>query len=179
MASRFWTQTQAPAGNWTDHYGTGAMQPCINMAEHLIAKEGEKARVVERVDTVVWPNDPMRGVKPIYSVSPPKGKRGVSVKDDKGRHIYYVASKSDIAIKGDVILVGERDTFWGGKQSKEYRSGVLHNPTWGDVFEHFGRSMPVTRDLHHAFLEGVYPIRRDGKDVVENGIPLYVFVAGS
>jgi hypothetical protein len=182
MTSKYWTQVQAPAGNWVDSMGCDVMQRCVAHGEHC-AKDGVKARVVERVDTVVWPQ-PQLGDVAIYSVSPPKGKRGVSKKDDSGRHMYYVADKNSVAIRGDCILLGERDDFFGGKESKEYRSGVLHNPTWGDVFEHFRKSIPVTRDAHHCFLEGVYRYTRNvrGKQIAQVGdgdIPIYTFAAGS
>jgi hypothetical protein len=53
MTSKFWLQTQAPAGNWTDNLGSDDQQACVSHGEYL-AKQGDAVRVVERTDTVVW-----------------------------------------------------------------------------------------------------------------------------
>lgn len=113
----------------------------------------------------------------VFSVGPKPGQRKVvrKIKHGAGRAftLEYV-SRNEIAIKGDCVLVAHADTFFGGKDSKPFQSGVLHDPTWGDVFAQFEKSLAVTKDLHHIFLEGVHRI---GK--TEYGIPMYRFSAGS
>lgn len=119
----------------------------------------------------------------IFSVSPKPGQAKVAVKDKNGRLIYHTVSRSEIAVEGKVRFIALRDQFFGGPDSREFRSPVLTNPTWGRVFTQFERAMRTTRDMHHAFLEGVYPVTADvdGKrvPVVENGVALYRFSAGS
>lgn len=112
-------------------------------------------------------------VKGIFSVGPKPGQRKVVRKVNARWSIEYV-SRKEIAIKGDCMLVAHADSFFGGKDSKPFQSGVMHDPTWGDVFEQFEKSLAVTKDGHHIYLEGVHRI---GKD--EYGVPMYRFSAGS
>lgn len=52
MDKRYWLQTQAPAGNWVDSFGSD-LEGCIRHGEYLEANYKEKCRVIERNDTVV------------------------------------------------------------------------------------------------------------------------------
>jgi hypothetical protein len=118
--------------------------------------------------------------KPIFSVTPKQGQPRVSVKDRKGRHMYYNVARSVVAIEGRCILRAPRDEFWGGKDSKEYRSDFIDSPTWAQVFSRFGSAMKTTRDYHHQFLEGVY-LDRSAPAVIDGGkeVPVYRFSTGS
>lgn len=54
---RYYLQTQAPAGNWTDHLGSDSLETCQQHALYLVNKQdypANQVRVVERVDTTVW-----------------------------------------------------------------------------------------------------------------------------
>lgn len=108
-----------------------------------------------------------------FSVSPRPGEKRVSRKLD-GKHLYWNVSKSVVAVKGDARFIATTDGFFG--RDRNYGSAnTLHNPTWGQVFEKFKESIPVTGDYHHCYLEG---IRRLNKNALD-GCPLYEFVAGS
>lgn len=50
---RYYTQTKAPAGNYTDALGSDSKEACISQADYYNGK-GMVARVIERVDTVVY-----------------------------------------------------------------------------------------------------------------------------
>jgi hypothetical protein len=55
---RYWVQTQAPAGNWVDNMGTDNLfggAGALSMAAYLQTTKGCTVRIVERVDTQVWP----------------------------------------------------------------------------------------------------------------------------
>lgn len=67
-----------------------------------------------------------------------------------------------VAFEGRVRVVAYRDDFFGGDESRAYRSRVLENPTWGTLFRVFKSQVKATRDYHHAFLEGARVVRREG-----------------
>jgi hypothetical protein len=50
---KFWTQAQAPAGNWYDVLGTSDKVHAIDYAIY-VGRDGTKARVIVRTDAVVW-----------------------------------------------------------------------------------------------------------------------------
>jgi hypothetical protein len=55
---RYWAQYRAPAGNWVDSIGTDNQERAIEHARYLVkSTDAEDARVIERVDTQVWPFD--------------------------------------------------------------------------------------------------------------------------
>lgn len=58
---RYWLQTRAPAGNWSDNLGSMSKQSCIDHGRYLAEQHDEEVRVVERVDTPVW--EPKMGVR--------------------------------------------------------------------------------------------------------------------
>lgn len=66
------------------------------------------------------------------------------------------AKRSDIAFKGKCIVVADADTYFGGDESRNYVSRVMENPTWAKLFAHAKASQKKTRDMHHAFFEGIW-----------------------
>ena len=69
--------------------------------------------------------------------------------------------QSVIAFHDRVRVVAYRDDFFGGEESKGYRSKILVNPTWGQLFRAFKTQMKRTKDYHHCFLEGARIVRRE------------------
>jgi hypothetical protein len=65
-----------------------------------------------------------------------------------------------VAFADRVVVVGYADDFFGGAESRPYRSRILTNPTWGQLFQVFKTQMRRTRDYHHQFLEGARIVRR-------------------
>lgn len=61
--------------------------------------------------------------------------------------VYQVKAR-DRAVEGKCVLLN-RDG------EEPYISRVLNNPTWATVLKHFDKSIPVTGDYHHNFLEGI------------------------
>lgn len=53
---KYWLQTQAPAGNWTDYLGSHDEQTCVQHGEYLINDTDYvgSVRVVKRTDTEIW-----------------------------------------------------------------------------------------------------------------------------
>jgi hypothetical protein len=79
------------------------------------------------------------------------------------RMIYSVGSGMDaIAVVGPTRVEADADEFFGGKQSRPYRSKVMANPTWGDLMKCAEAQARKTRDEHHVFVEGIEFLRRDG-----------------
>lgn len=62
----------------------------------------------------------------------------------------------EVAVPGKVVLVGFADDFFGGKESKNYQSPILNNPTWLEACVHANKMIDVTGDEHHCFLEGFH-----------------------
>jgi len=62
-----------------------------------------------------------------------------------------------VAIKGQAVIVAVADPQypWTGKDSKNFISEILHNPTWLDLCVVAHQQMRATKDQHHCFLEGV------------------------
>ncbi len=76
-----------------------------------------------------------------------------------------------VAFHDRVKVVGYRDDFFGGDESKGYRSKMLVNPTWKALLGCLSAQMRRTRDYHHQFLEGARIVRREvDKDGVSYGI---------
>jgi len=106
---------------------------------------------------------------------------------DVAPHVFYsvydtdpetgdpINNLNEIAIKGKCILIAEADEFWGGKDSVDYFSPVLENPTWLEVSVRANAAIIATRDFHHQFLEGV-----DKTGILNSGdVPYYKFSMGS
>lgn len=66
-----------------------------------------------------------------------------------------------VAFQDRVRVVGYADDFFGGDESKGYRSKILTNPTWKQLLGCLTSQMKKTRDYHHQFLEGAQIIRRE------------------
>jgi hypothetical protein len=95
----------------------------------------------------------------LFSVGPKKDTPRSDYRTDK--HDISTMKQQVVAFVGLYVVVAERDEFWGGEQSKDYRSPVLHNPTWGRLFTCAKAAQRHTRDVHHAFFEGAY-VRMNG-----------------
>lgn len=86
------------------------------------------------------------------------------------------------AVEGRCVLISLQDEFFGGDESKPYVSRVLTNPTWGTVLVEFDKSIFVTGDSHHSFLEGLrrLPRKQLPKGVkIPSGITVLEFSTGS
>ncbi len=69
--------------------------------------------------------------------------------------------RSVVAFHDRVRVEASADEFFGGDDSRSYRSRIMVNPTWGQLFQVFKSQMKRTRDYHHAFLEGASVVRRE------------------
>jgi hypothetical protein len=72
-----------------------------------------------------------------------------------------------VAFRDRVRVVGYADEFFGGDESRAYRSRIMVNPTWGTLLRCLSAQMRKTRDEHHCFLEGARIVRRE---VDSNGV---------
>jgi hypothetical protein len=82
----------------------------------------------------------------------------------------------DPAARGKVCF---RITIWDQDYDQsDYFYFVKTDPTWGDVFTFFDRSIGMTGDEHHCFLEGCYLVG-ERKDVSGEVIPVFEFSTGS
>jgi hypothetical protein len=79
----------------------------------------------------------------------------------------------DVAVEGCVVLVANRNLYFGGRQSKDYESKVLESPTWLQVAVRANEMIGVTRDRSHCFLEGLE------KMFMADGVTHYKFLMGS
>lgn len=90
---------------------------------------------------------------------------------DKNNNIVF--NLNEVAISGKVRIVAYPDKYFGGKDSKGYRSRVLTNPTWLTLYKHSDKAMKKTLDEHHTFFEGF--------DIIdnENDVKVIELVMGS
>lgn len=80
----------------------------------------------------------------------------------------YVAGKFIIGQVGHkYVFTAHGDKFFGGEESKDYRSRVYDSPTVADLIEAAEESVDVTKDRQHIFLEG-YEITADQEPQGEN-----------
>lgn len=75
------------------------------------------------------------------------------------------------AINGRAVLMADRGDFGDGR---DWYSKPIENPTWGQVLVALSKSISVTKDSHHVFMEGV---SETGKTM--NGVPVYHINTGS
>ena len=69
---------------------------------------------------------------------------------------------NEIAATGKVVLIAPRNEFYGGKDSRSYKSPVLENPTWLQVCVYANEMITTTKDKHHVFLEGLDYKKKEG-----------------
>lgn len=99
----------------------------------------------------------MRAIYSVHIKGKPSVKRG---------DLEYT-KQNVVAFEDRVRVVAYADDFFGGDESKPFRSRVMLNPTWGQLFRCFQRQMQVTKDYHHQFLEGARVVCRE---VDEDGV---------
>ena len=110
----------------------------------------------------------MHAVYSVHIKGTPTVRKYYSVYDGD---YYEVTKQSVVAFEGRVRVVAYADGFFGGDESRAYRSRILVNPTWGTLFRVFKSQMRKTKDYHHQFLEGARIVRREvDKDGVSYGI---------
>lgn len=66
-----------------------------------------------------------------------------------------------VAFEDRVVVEGYADEFFGGEESRPYRSRMMDRPTWGQLFRVAESQIKRTRDHHHVFLEGARVVRRE------------------
>ena len=66
-----------------------------------------------------------------------------------------------VAAIGAVRVEGDADEFFGGPDSKPYRSRIMASPTWGDLMKCAKEQARRTLDEHHVFVEGIEFVRKD------------------
>lgn len=83
------------------------------------------------------------------------------------------AGLNAVAVVGAVRVEADADEFFGGHDSKPYRSRVMASPTWGDLMRCAKQQAKKTLDEHHVFVEGIEFLRKDG------GVTVIRLVLGS
>ena len=94
-------------------------------------------------------------MKIIYSVGP---KANTPASDIVNRDGIRYVKRDVVAFNGPCIVTAPADDWFGGEDSKSYRSRLLDSPTWGRLMSVAASQQKATRDYHHAFLEGAYPV---------------------
>jgi hypothetical protein len=79
-----------------------------------------------------------------------------------------------VAFTGLCQVRAERDQFFGGEDSRPFRSKVLLNPTWRQLFAIAKKQQEATKDVHHDFFEGYRDTGRDDMMVHPNHLPVRV-----
>ncbi len=66
-----------------------------------------------------------------------------------------------VAFEDRVVVEASADEFFGGVESRAYRSRVMDRPTWGQLLRCAESQVKRTKDYHHVFLEGAEVVRRE------------------
>lgn len=95
---------------------------------------------------------------------------------------YYLFSKFET--NKDIILIRVYDIFFGGEDGETFISNRLKSPTYYDILVEANKSVIITGDYHHRFLEGIYHIPNDKlfeySGIIPNkNIDYYEFMLGS
>ena len=94
----------------------------------------------------------------------------------------YLFSKFET--KKDIILISIYDNYFGGEDGETYISNRIKNPTYYDILVEANKSVIITGDYHHTFLEGLNHIHNN-KLLEYSGIrpnrnvEYYEFILGS
>lgn len=83
----------------------------------------------------------------------------------------------EIAVEGSIAI---QFTLWDEETDQDDAEHYFYmdDPTWGDVLRFFDKSIGLTGDEHHCFLEGLYKVR--DCEIGENKtLPIYNFSTGS
>ena len=78
------------------------------------------------------------------------------------------------AFTGLCQVRADRDEFFGGEKSRDFRSKILLNPTWRQLFAVAKKQQETTRDLHHDFFEGFVDTGKDDMMLHPNHLPVRV-----
>lgn len=92
-------------------------------------------------------------IKATFSVGP---KPGQPIVMDALYPGSTTVSQRATAIERLVRVVASGDEFFGGEESRDFRSPIIQSPTWGQLNGVAGRQMRRTGDTHHRYLEGFY-----------------------
>jgi hypothetical protein len=76
-----------------------------------------------------------------------------------------------IAFHGACQVVASADSFFGGEDSKPFKSKVLINPTWRRLYGVAKQQQKKTLNMHHDFFEGYY---ERGEDIIIDGKPVRI-----
>lgn len=105
-----------------------------------------------------------------YSVTTQKSENAVY---DRDIDCYYM-KQNVVAFTGLCQVRAERDDYFGGEDSKPFRSKVLLDPTWRQLFAIAKKQQQATRDAHHDFFEGFYDTGKDDMAVHPNNLPVRI-----
>jgi len=64
----------------------------------------------------------------------------------------------EVPIEGRVVIFEPGDQFWGGDETRDYKSPILHSPTWLELCVIANEMMHVTGDMNHCFVESISPM---------------------
>lgn len=106
-----------------------------------------------------------------YSV--PGVKNSNTALHDRDIDCWYM-KQNVVAFTGLCQVRAERDVFFGGEESQPYRSRVLLNPTWRQLFNVAKKQQQATKDWHHDFLEGFCDTGKDDLSVHTRNLPVRI-----
>lgn len=109
----------------------------------------------------------------IYSVqadrnTPPQNK--VIDKQTGGANI----KQNVIAFYGLCQVREEADEFFGGAESQSFKSKIMLNPTWRQLFAVAKQQQRATNDRHHDFFEGWYDTGKNDFADHTNNLPVRI-----
>ncbi len=91
-----------------------------------------------------------------FSIGEVQGCKSVQVDSDY-KHVSQRERLVDLAtgerIETPIRVVASADEFWGGPNSKPFKSKVYHKPTFGALLHALRKQIEFTGDQHHCYLE--------------------------
>lgn len=79
-----------------------------------------------------------------------------------------------IAFHGLCQVREEAHEFFGGAKSQSFKSKIMLNPTWRQLFAVAKQQQRATKDEHHIFFEGIYDTGKDDFSVHTNNLPVRI-----
>jgi hypothetical protein len=79
-----------------------------------------------------------------------------------------------VAFTGLCQVRAERDEYFGGSASRPFRSKVLLNPTWRQLYAIARQQQKATGDVQHDFFEGYYDTGMDDMMIHPRRLPVRI-----
>lgn len=86
----------------------------------------------------------------------------------------FSIKQNSVAFHGLCQVRALRDEYFGGPESRAFKSEILISPTWRKILAVAKKQMQATKDEHHVFLEGIEDTGQDDFLAHPSGRPVRI-----